>query len=186
MGSGDDKTFDPVDVHPPAKVVSDVASEPGWPFPPLAGVAEGPVLRPDGSIVDRPGYDPATRLVCVPAPGLVVPTIPAQLTNADAVGAVAVVIDAIGEFPFDSPASKANAIAGLLTPVVRQYISGHAPLELIDAPDAGSGKTLLSDLMALIATGRTTRSGRQSHPSWPKAPPSSTSTTWNTRSTTRA
>jgi hypothetical protein len=51
-------------------------------------------------------------------------------------------------------ASWANTMALLLTPVVRPVIRGHVPLALIDAPRAGTGKGLLNDAVALIATGR--------------------------------
>jgi hypothetical protein len=50
--------------------------------------------------------------------------------------------------------SKANALALLLTPMLRSAIAGPVPLALIDAPQAGTGKSLLTQVLALIATGR--------------------------------
>ena len=44
--------------------------------------------------------------------------------------------------------------AALLTPLLRPAISGPAPLALIDAPQAGTGKSLLVEVAAIIATGR--------------------------------
>ena len=38
--------------------------------------------------------------------------------------------------------------------MVRHYIRGQVPLGLFDAPQAGSGKTLLVELIGMIATGR--------------------------------
>jgi hypothetical protein len=49
---------------PPPGVVKDIlALPPGdWNFPPLDALTEIPIMRPDGSILDVCGYDPATRL----------------------------------------------------------------------------------------------------------------------------
>ena len=36
-----------------------------WQFPKVAGVITTPTLRPDGTILDQPGYDPSnTAMVC--------------------------------------------------------------------------------------------------------------------------
>src|SRR5215469_800304 len=51
--------------------------------------------------------------------------------------------------------SRANAIALLLTPLIRQAIKGVVPIGLIDAVNQGTGKSLLSDVISLIPTGRT-------------------------------
>ena len=42
----------------------------------------------------------------------------------------------------------------LLTPLIRQSISGHVPIALLDAPRPGTGKSLLAETVAMIATGR--------------------------------
>ena len=34
-----------------------------WPFPDVNGIIATPVMRRDGSILDKPGYDPATGLI---------------------------------------------------------------------------------------------------------------------------
>src|SRR5260370_8082341 len=60
----------------------------------------------------------------------------------------------MGEFPFQDRACYANALALLLTPLIRQAINGHVPLALLDATRPGTGKSLLAELVALIATGR--------------------------------
>jgi hypothetical protein len=142
------------DVDPPETVVCDLLAEPEFPFPSLAGVVEIPVLRPDGSVLITPGYDPATRLYYAPSDGLSIPCIPDVPSSRDLERAVAIVLEAIGDFPFVDDASRANAMALLLTPVVRPAIGGNVPLALIDAPQAGTGKSLLSEVVATIATGR--------------------------------
>ena len=56
-----------VAIHPPAAVVKDILALGQWHFPCLNGVVEVPVLTPGGRIIDRPGYDPASRLYYWPA-----------------------------------------------------------------------------------------------------------------------
>jgi len=60
----------------------------------------------------------------------------------------------IGEFPFADQASKANAVAAMLTPIIRPAVDAPTPMGLIDAPEAGTGKSLLADVISIIATGR--------------------------------
>ena len=61
---------------------------------------------------------------------------------------------AIGEFPYADQASYANAIAAMLTPIIKPAIDAPAPLAILDAPQAGTGKSLLCDVIAITATGR--------------------------------
>lgn len=142
-------------VPPPLDVIHDVLALGKWPFPPLEAVVEVPVLRPDGSILGEPGYDAATRLYFMPEPGLQVPLIPDKPTREDAQEACRFVCtEVLGGFPYSGKADKANTIALLLTPIIRQAVAGLVPIAVIDAPRAGTGKGLLSDVTALIPTGR--------------------------------
>src|SRR5258708_62989 len=125
---------------PPLTIVRDILAKDSWPIPVIVGVTEVPTLRPDGSILDAPGYDKATSLVYRPNPDLDIPEIPEYPTREDARRSVDVLREALGDFPYDSDASETNALAGMLTPIVRPALSGHVPLELIDATRAGTGK----------------------------------------------
>ena len=60
--------------------------------------------------------------------------------------------DWLGDFPFASPADRANALAVLLTLTGRMFFP-LAPLFVIDASTAGIGKGLLVTTISLIATG---------------------------------
>ena len=59
--------------------------------------------------------------------------------------AISLIDEVIGEFPYQDTASHANAHGLLLTPIIRQSISGHVPLALLDATRPGTGKTLLAE-----------------------------------------
>ncbi len=145
----------PQHIAPPDDIVQDILRGRGqWPFPPLDALVEFPVFRPDGTLLDTPGYDKATGLAYVPVPGLKIPPVPEHPTEDDLVRAITLIDEAIGEFPFQDQACHANAIALLLTPIIRQAINGHVPLALVDATRPGTGKSLLAELVSLIATGR--------------------------------
>lgn len=153
-GKGDEARA--VCVPPPLDVVKDLLALPPmqWRFPALEGITETPILRTDGTIVQTPGYDPRTRLVFAPAPDLRLPRIPDAPDQADLTAALETITDLIGQFPFVDQASQTNAIASLITLVIRSAIPGSVPLCLNDAPQAGTGKTLLAEVEAIVATGR--------------------------------
>ena len=121
------------------------------PIRPLAGVTTCPVLRPDGSVLDRPGYDPETQLVY--APSVEYPAVPATPDKDTAVAAIEDLCEVLDDFPFDSGASRSAWLAALLTVVARPAIAGPSPMLVITSPTRGSGKTLLAHTLAMIVTG---------------------------------
>jgi len=146
-----------VPCSPPKELAEQILARqtqrPYLPFPPLVALVETPVIRPDGTILDQPGYDAPTRLYYAPQPGMEACTVPKQPTTQDCQAALEVIWDIIGEFPYASAADRANTLALLLTPLVRPAIKRHVPLALIDAPKQGTGKGLLSDVVSIAATG---------------------------------
>lgn len=140
-------------VSPPGYVVQGIHTRGFWePLRYLGGIVETPVLRPDGTILDRPGWDDATGLLY--EPGDVIPQVPANPTLADAMNARDLLLNVVQDFPFAQEAHRAAWLAGLLTVLARRAFTGPAPLFLIDANVRGSGKSLLTDLIANITTGR--------------------------------
>jgi hypothetical protein len=135
-------TGDEHDCAPPPNVVKDIlALAPAeWHFPSLDAVTEIPILRPDGSILDAPGYDPATRLYYAPCPDLRIPDLAIEPSSGHIQAALDVINNAIGEFPYADSASYANAIAAILTPIIKPSINAPAPLGLL----AGVYKILVS------------------------------------------
>jgi hypothetical protein len=142
-------------VSPPDVVVKDIQALDGWPFPPLEAVVESPVMRPDGTIFDAPGYDPETRLYYRPVEGFDIPPIPETPATEDIRAAISLLDEAVGEFPYEDEASAANTLALMLTALVRQVVRGPVPLALIDKPQAGTGGSLLAETVAVIGSGRT-------------------------------
>lgn len=119
--------------------------------PEVEGLFMAPTLRPDGTVLDREGYDAATRLLLVDLPRM--PRLPVQPTKAEAETALALLKELLREFPFREEADQAVALALILSTVVRGALA-HIPLTLIQAPEKGSGKSFLIDIANVIATGQ--------------------------------
>ena len=123
-----------------------------WKLPILSGVADAPFLRDDGSICERPGYDPASGLL-FKLEGEDFPPIPQRPSRADAEAALTAIEQLIATFPFVTKADRAVALSALLTALDRRSMAT-APLHAFTAPLAGTGKSLLVDLVAVLAIGR--------------------------------
>lgn len=139
---------------PPSWAAQALLEREEWTLPQIEGVAESPVFRADGTILDEPGYDPATRLIYDPR-GERFPPVPEAPTHADATQALADLLDPFEEFPFlDDAAGRAATAALILSIVGRAAIPGQVPLFAATAPTPGSGKGLLIAAASLIAMGR--------------------------------
>ncbi|NLE94376.1 MAG: hypothetical protein GX600_01655 [Dehalococcoidia bacterium] len=160
----------PAPIPPPMDVVRDCMSLGEWQFPALMGITETPVLRADGTVFATPGYDTKTRLYYPPG-SLTVDTVPDEPSDLDIGAAINLLHEPICDFPFDCPASKANALAAMMTPVVRPMIDSPVPLTIIDKPQAGTGASLMAEVISIIATGRSAAmmTAQNDDDSWRKA-----------------
>ncbi|MCC6238129.1 MAG: DUF3854 domain-containing protein [Dehalococcoidia bacterium] len=138
----------------PEDVSRDMLATWAKPVPILRGVTGTPAFAPDGSLSVEPGYQPNSRLYYRPA-GLPVPPVP-EVPSADEVAHARSLLlgELLVDFPFADQASRPNALGALLTPVVRELIEGPTPLHAIDAPTPGSGKGLLTEVIAFVTSGR--------------------------------
>ncbi len=148
---GRTKSLRPIDC--PEKIAKTYLARAGrWRLPELLGIVEAPTLRRDGSILDKPGYDDSSGLLF--DPGELEPLeIPEQPSRDEALAALALLTDLIRDFPFKSDADRSVAIAAMLTALIRSSLRS-APMLAFTAPTMGSGKSLLADCIARIATGR--------------------------------
>lgn len=138
---------------PPRDVVRDILAAAEWGFPRLRGLIRTPMVRTDGSLLTQEGFDAATGLFYAPPPGFQLPPIPEHPTAVDVREAIALLSEPFADFPFGERSSRANALALALTPLMRSLITGSVPLAVVDAPQQGTGKTLLVDVASIIATG---------------------------------
>jgi hypothetical protein len=144
---------------PPADVVGAVLARGEWPsVRPIVGLLEAPSIRPDGSILDRPGYDDATGYVYVPS--VKFPDVPSAPTREDAVRALADLAEIFADFNYagetdgQRAAHRAVPIATLLSVIARPAIAGSVPAFAYDAPTPGSGKGLQVAALGTVGTGR--------------------------------
>jgi hypothetical protein len=145
------KAFVPTDV--PDKVAETyLAREGAWKLPVLTGIVNTPFIRGDGSLCERAGYDAASGLLFKPD-GQTFPAIAPHPSKSDAAAALAELERLIETFPFVGSADRAVVLSAMLTTLDRRSM-GTAPLHGLTAPTAGTGKSLLVDLAAMLATGR--------------------------------
>ena len=142
-----------VPAHPPDWAVNGVAARGSWPeIRPIEAIIEAPALRPDGTLLDVPGWDRVMELLY--EPNAEFPPIPDRPDQDDAERAARQLLDLVGDFPFKGEEHRAAWLAALLTPLARFAIDGPCPLFLFDANTPGVGKSKLTDVIAIVATGR--------------------------------
>jgi DNA polymerase-1 len=141
-------------IFPTLSLMRDVLAMDVLPFPLLEGITETPIVKADGAFLDTPSYDATSRLLYRPPPGFTLLPIPEFPSVNDVAAAVALIHEPLEGFPVVDEAALANTLALLLTPILRHAINGPVPLALIDAPQAGTGKSLLARVISMITTGR--------------------------------
>lgn len=138
----------------PRRVADAYLARGNWPEQrPLAGFIEAYIVTPSGRLIDKPGYDAETGLflACSDIPKWSAP--PAKPTRAEAQAALDVLRDLVKDFPFVADEDRAAVIAGVITGLLRRVLPA-APLLAVTAPTPGTGKTLIAETFAIVATGR--------------------------------
>jgi hypothetical protein len=117
----------------------------------LAAVCSAPILRPDGSVLDTPGHDEKTGLLYVTSE--IHPlSVPQSPTINDALDALAMLWHPFREFPVVDPVSVGVLISALLSAALRPTLPT-CPAYGLDAPSAGTGKTLIAKCVGALSTG---------------------------------
>lgn len=150
-GSDGEVTEEPT-APPLSFAQSYAAREDKWQLPVLFGVVECPNLREDGTVLQADGYDPDSGLI-LDAGGVAFDAVPDEPTRDDAVAALAKLNWILKDFPFVDDASRSVALSAMLTAVCRRSLRT-APMHGFSAPTMSTGKSLLADVIAILATGR--------------------------------
>ncbi|MBF0140802.1 MAG: hypothetical protein HQL74_11050 [Magnetococcales bacterium] len=141
-----------VRINAPIEVARAILANAGnWPFPILSGIISSPTIRSDGSILDQPGYDEQSGLLFDPG-STVFPPVPRNPTVNDALHSLGVFLEILRDFPFKNDEYRSVAVAAILTALVRLSLRT-APMTIFTAPKMASGKSLLADIVSMIATG---------------------------------
>lgn len=120
---------------------------------PLRSILTAPTLRPDGSVLTAIGYDVATGYLLAQDGDTEFVPVPERPTREQAIAALTRLWTPFSEFAFVGPLDRAAHLAALLTACVRGSLPT-APGFGYDAPNVGSGKTLLASCVAVLATGK--------------------------------
>lgn len=138
------------EVMPAPRVLSAVLSSRYWPkVRPLHGIVGSPVLRPDGTLLQTPGYDQDTGLYLSSKVRL--QRVPDRPSTEQVAEARTFLLDKfLGDFPWVEAADRANYIALLVTQILRPYVRSLSPFGLITATTQASGKTILSEGIGLL------------------------------------
>lgn len=140
-----------IDCSCPADLASVWADQGDWPnLRPLDAITRAPFVRADGSICDDPGYDPRSRALYIPS--LSFPVVPESPTVVEARIALERLLLPFDQFPWYTPGSRSAFAAHILTEVARLAVD-RVPMFWYTAPDAGTGKTMLSEAAATIVHG---------------------------------
>lgn len=175
---GSEESGEYVPCLPPDAVTKGMLEAAEWDgIRPLVGIIEAPSLRPDGSVIQDPGYDEATGYLYLPTTSF--PLISDEPTIEDAREALRVLwVETSYDFPFrgmgyaDPAALEADPdgvwrfnaaracadawglVSGIMTIAARPAIDGDTPAHVYDASAPGSGKGLQVDLVCLATSGR--------------------------------
>ncbi len=122
-----------------------------WRLKRLMSTLAAPTLRPDGSLLQKPGYDADTLSLYDPC-GASFPVIAEKPSAKDAKAAADKLLEVIDTIPFEDLVDKSVALALMLTALVRRSLPS-APLGGISASTPGSGKTLLADCVSILCSG---------------------------------
>jgi hypothetical protein len=149
-----EKKQEHISILPTDEIVSAVHKRKQWSgIRSIVGVVETPTLRPDGVVVQTPGYDPFTRYLYMPSETFP-PVTDENATQAHARWSFEFLSEIFADFPYVNEAHRSVPVAAILTLVARPAIVGSIPAFLFDASTRGSGKTLQTDAIATVTTGR--------------------------------
>ena len=121
-----------------------------WPgLPVLHKVITTPVLRPDGTLLQTPGYDEATGYYL--AGRILTDPIPEDPTPEQVAAAREFLLGTfLRDFPWRTPSDRANYLAVLATPILHPFTRAINPFGVVDATMPGSGKTILTSCVGLL------------------------------------
>ena len=143
-----------VSTAPPRDVVENVLATPELPLPGLRGIMAAPFFTSAGDLAIESGYVVGARLYLSLDKRVEIPPVSDNPTQRQIDDAVGVLQDIIVDFPFVEDADRAHAIAMMIVPFAREMVNGPTPIHVLDAPAAGTGKTLLAEVAFVPACGR--------------------------------
>jgi hypothetical protein len=141
------------EIDPPKDLMERIIEIGHWNFKTVTGIINTPTLRPDGSLLEKEGYDEATQLWYKSSGDVTLPSIPAEPSKDQAQQALSLLNKLLVEFPYAAEYDKSAGLSGMMTPPLRGALQSAVPLFLINANEARSGKTYKVHLISVLASG---------------------------------
>lgn len=142
---------------PPARIARSVTANVARDIPQLNLIAHSPVFAPSGRLLLDEGYYPDAK-VWIALDDLKVLPMPETPTAEDIQESLRVLHDELlSDFVFVGGrmgAHYANMLGLVILPFIRPMVQGPTPLFFIESSTPGSGKTLLANIVKLVATGQ--------------------------------
>lgn len=141
-----------IEVTPPHDLLAALISEAEYPqLPVIKGISECPFMRKSGTICNEPGFDLESGYFYNPSVDF--GYVPENPTIDDARNALMRMVDIFCDFPFVEEYYRYIPVACILSILARPMFV-NTPIFVIESSTAGTGKSLISDIISLIATGR--------------------------------
>ena len=119
---------------------------------PLRTLATTPYLSPLNELVVEEGYDPKSKIHLAYAGCMPAKTTTHKSKKA-AIDSLTYLKDLVSDFPFKSEIDESVALACLMAATDRVNLD-NIPLTAFNAPTAGTGKSLLVDVMGVVSSGK--------------------------------
>jgi putative DNA primase/helicase len=120
-----------------------------WPFPTINGIISAPTLRPDGTPLNKLGYDRQTGLMLINSPEVEINPRPSRL---EAEASIELLRDLYLETAFKNKDARGAALSLNLSTVLCGAIP-NTPLHIAKAQQGASGKTYLMQTASVLAFG---------------------------------
>ena len=131
------------EVTPKSEWLRAVLAPKKWNVSPFRGIAGAPLLRPDGTLLQDPGYDQQTGLYL--ASKIPLWKVPERPTRKHVEEARSFILDRfLCDFPWVDEADRANYVGVLVTPILRKFTRALSPFVVYTATMPSSGKTILT------------------------------------------
>lgn len=138
---------------PDTTVARDMLLYPSAKLPVIDALVHHPIVSGSGAVIAETGYYAEDRVYVLCDPSMVLPSFPPVLGEPEVAAARETLLEPLREFCFVRDSDRAHMLAALILPFVRHLFRGPTPLHVFDASAPGSGKTLLTNIVGIIATG---------------------------------
>lgn len=136
--------------HPPEQICAAIRTRGDYPgIHHLRSVARTPIVGKSGTLITSNGYNEESEVLLVLANKWNVPTKPSKEEIQESLKALS---DLFEDFPFRDKATFSCLLAALVTPFITVFIDAPTPIIVIDATAAGTGKTLIAEIISIIST----------------------------------